>query len=55
MNLTNKPTALLNNIEKRCRKKRALGWDYLRWGFIADRCAVELNKRIIEKRHEWKI
>lgn len=54
MDLTNKPTLLLQAIEKRCREKRSQGWDFLRWGFIADKCSVELNKRIVEGRHEWK-
>jgi hypothetical protein len=55
MNLTNIKTKSLQIIEKRCREKRQHGYDYLRFGWIADRCSVELNKRIKEGRHEWKI
>jgi hypothetical protein len=57
MNIKDIKTKSLETIYKRCREKRNSISDMsvaLRFGWIADRCNVEMCKRIIERRHEWK-
>lgn len=55
MNIKKIKTASLQAIYDRCRKKRVEGiwYEVLRFGWIADKCMIEMNNRIKEGRHEW--